>query len=92
MCCASSYSEPEPDFAIVGREAVVKARRHKIPADLVIEVAQTSLRYDRDEKGSLYARMGVREYWILNVVDRVLELHLEPVADDQARFGFSYGR
>lgn len=86
----SEYSEPEPDFSIVRKDEIVKARRHAIPAYLVIEVAQTSLRYDRHEKASLYAKMGVGEYWILNVVDRVLERHLEPGPDDQAPYGFSY--
>lgn len=84
------YSEPEPDFALVRKDEILKARRHDIPAYLVIEVAQTSLRYDRREKASLYAKMGVKEYWILNVVDRVLERHLEPEADEAAPYGFSY--
>ncbi|HYE75078.1 MAG TPA: Uma2 family endonuclease, partial [Blastocatellia bacterium] len=57
---------------------------------LVIEVADSSLEYDRDYKGSLYARVGINDYWIINVREQQLEVHRQPVADNEAEFGFSY--
>lgn len=84
------YSEPEPDFALVRPEAQRTARRHPTGADLVIEVSYTSLAYDRLKKTGLYAGAGVPEYWIVNLVDRCLERHLEPQPDPTAPSGFSY--
>ena len=47
-------------------------------AALVVEVADTSLRLDRRFKASIYAHAGLREYWIVNLVDRTLEVHRDP--------------
>ncbi len=55
-----------------------------------MEVADSSLAFDRGQKGSLYARGGVADYWILNLVDRVLEIYREPALDPGAPFGWSY--
>jgi Uma2 family endonuclease len=57
---------------------------------LVVEVADSSLAFDRRQKGSLYARGGVQDYWIVNLVDRVLEVHRDPVVDGSAPYGWSY--
>ena len=46
----------------------------------------------REVKAHLYASMSIREYWILNVLARQLEVFTEPVADEHAPFGFRYGR
>ena len=64
------------------------------PADpvLIVEVAETSLTFDREHKGSLYARAGVMDYWIVNLVDRQLEVYRGPVAAPSAPFGWLYGR
>lgn len=73
-------SEPEPDLAVVpGRPADY---RHAHPARpvLAIEVADSSLAFDRVHKGSLYARAEIHDYWIVNLVDRVLEVHRDPVS------------
>ena len=84
-------SAPEPDLAIVrGARADYRAAHPMVP-DLALEVADTSLTFDRREKGSLYARAGVPEYWIVNVVDRVLEIYREPAQDASAPYGWSYG-
>jgi Uma2 family endonuclease len=45
---------------------------------LLIEVADSSLNTDRDEKGKLYATAGVMEYWIVNLIDRTVEVHRDP--------------
>lgn len=73
-------SEPEPDVTLVhGAEADYTAR-HPEPAEvaLVIEVADTSLARDRDWKKRIYARNGIAVYWIVNLVDRVLEVYADP--------------
>src|SRR5262252_104691 len=68
-------SEPEPDLVVVpGRPGNY---RHVHPArpPLAVEVADSSLAFDRRRKGSLYARAGIPDYWIVNLVDRVVEIH-----------------
>ena len=83
-------SEPEPDVAIVPGTVDDYRRAHPSRAVLVVEVAEASLAFDRDYKGSLYARGGVPDYWVLNLVDRVLEVYREPRADAAAPFGWRY--
>ncbi len=84
-------SEPEPDVAVVpGR---IRDYRHAHPARpvLILEVAESSLSFDRRDKGSLYARAALADYWILNLKKRVLEVYREPVAAPSARYGWRYG-
>jgi Uma2 family endonuclease len=79
-------SEPEPDVAIVAGSPRDYVTTHPCTAALVVEVADSSLRLDRRIKGRLYARAGLRDYWIVNLVDGVLEVHRqpEPAADTAA--------
>src|SRR5438093_2473252 len=84
-------SEPEPDVIVVpGR---IRDYRHAHPArpSLIVEVADSSLSFDRRYKGSLYARAGIADYWILNVRRRVLEIYRDPVLAPTARFGWGFG-
>jgi Uma2 family endonuclease len=76
-------SEPEPDFALLLRRADFYASGKPQPADiyLVVEVADASLAVDRDVKGPLYAENGIAEYWIVNLVDRCLEVYRQPRPD-----------
>jgi hypothetical protein len=53
-------------------------------------VIDTTLRFDRIRKASLYARVGIADYWILNLVDRQLEIRRGPVADNTQDYGFRY--
>jgi Uma2 family endonuclease len=85
-------SEPEPDVAVVPGTLEDYSRAHPSRPALMIEVAESSLQVDRQHKGSLYARAGLADYWVLNLVDRVLEVYREPVADSAAPFGWRYGR
>ena len=73
-------SEPEPDLAVVVGRIENFDNRHPGPADLllVLEVANTTLGYDRGPKAAAYAAAGIREYWILNLIDRRLEVHRDP--------------
>jgi len=83
-------SEPEPDLAVVpGRPGDYRDAHPTQPA-LAIEVADSSLAFDRIRKGSLYARAGVPDYWILNLVERVLEVYRDPVPDPSAPHGWHY--
>ena len=83
-------SEPEPDVAIVAGLPLDYVAAHPTTAPLIVEVADASLRLDRRFKTGLYARAGLPEYWIVNLVDRVLEVHREPVVDPNAALGALY--
>jgi len=83
-------SDPEPDITVVGGVIRDYAGRHPARAELVIEVAESSLRFDRTTKASLYASAGVPDYWIVNLVDRVLDVHRQPVPDRDEMFGWRY--
>ena len=85
-------SEPEPDIAVVPGVPDDYALAHPSRSVLTVEVAESSLAMDRRRKGSLYARAGLADYWLLNLVDRVLEVYREPVSDTKAPFGWRYAR
>ncbi len=70
-------SEPEPDLAVVGGSPRDYVDAHPTTALLVVEVADTSLSFDRTTKRALYARAGI-EYWIVNLVDSCVEAHRRP--------------
>jgi len=85
-------TEPEPDVSVVRgrREDFENASAHPDQAELVVEVSEASLAYDRNRKGSLYACRGIRDYWIANLVDRQLEVYRDPIADESQEFGYRY--
>jgi Uma2 family endonuclease len=85
-------SEPEPDVAVVSGKTEDYRDAHPSRPVLTVEVSQSSLGSDRERKGSLYARAGLTDYWVLNLVDRVLEVYREPAADASAQFGWRYTR
>jgi Uma2 family endonuclease len=74
---ASDDSEPEPDVAVVPEGDY--RREHPTVAWLVVEVANTSQRKDRNVKAKLYAESRVTEYWIVDVPARKVELYRQPV-------------
>ena len=71
-------SEPEPDLAVVPGSARAYFRAHPATAVLVIEVADSSLQKERELKQRLYAEAGIPDSWILNLVDKCLEVHRDP--------------
>jgi Uma2 family endonuclease len=73
-------SQPEPDFALVRGSAGDYDNRHPGPSDvgLVIEVAESSLLRDQRDKTRIYARGGIACYWIVNLVDRRVEVYSHP--------------
>ena len=76
-------SEPEPDIAVVRIDAFDYATHHPTPSEvyLIIEVADSSLTFDREIKAKIYARSGIADYWVLNVGDRQLHVFREPAVD-----------
>jgi Uma2 family endonuclease len=84
------YSEPEPDIAVIEGSPRDYIDRHPSTAALIVEVADSSLSFDRNEKASLYARLGILDYWIINLVDNHLEVLREPQPLNTARYGFDY--
>jgi len=78
--------EPEPDLTLLRPRADFYTESDEQPKDilLVIEVAETSERYDRRTKGPLYARFGIPELWIVDVTRRRITRYLDPTPDGYA--------
>jgi hypothetical protein len=76
-------SEPEPDVAIIRGTIRDYEDHHPAAADviLVIEVADSTLDRDRTLKSRIYAQAGIAVFWIVNLVDRCLEVYTNPVGD-----------
>ncbi len=74
------YSEPQPDLTLLRPRADYYADSHPTPEDvlLVVEVADTSVGFDRDVKIPMYARAGVGEVWLVTLVDKWIEVYREP--------------
>ena len=71
-------SEPEPDLAVVPGRIEDYFSAHPTTAVLILEVASDSLLHDRGLKKDLYAREGIPEYWLMNLVDACLEVYRAP--------------
>jgi Uma2 family endonuclease len=73
-------SEPEPDFMLLKPNADYYSSRHPVADDvlLLIEVSETSLQFDQNQKLRLYARHSIPEYWLLNLNDVCLEVYRKP--------------
>jgi Uma2 family endonuclease len=78
----SDISEPEPDLAVVRPRRDDYAAGHPGPADtlLIVEVADTTVDFDRNTKAPLYALAGIGEYWLVNIVADEVEVYREPGA------------
>lgn len=87
-------SSPEPDFVIVRDREDNYLTGHPTPEDilLIIEIADSSLDYDRDIKGALYAEAGIDNYWLFNLVDNRLEIYSEPYRDMQGKGNYAQRR
>ena len=77
------YSEPEPDLVLLRPRDDFYTSAHPTPADvlLVIEVAETSAAYDRQDKAALYARGGIPEYWVADLGQASLIVYCDPTPD-----------
>ena len=83
----SDSSEPEPDIIIMVRRREGYGAAHPTPADalLIIEVADSSLSYDRDVKAHIYGRNGIPETWVKNLPEDCIERFTEPGPDGYAQ-------
>lgn len=75
--------DPEPDFAVLAGTARGSSG-HPTTADLVIEVADSSIDFDTNEKRLIYARAGIRDYWVVDINGRRLLVYRSPQAGDYA--------
>ena len=82
--------EPEPDVAIVPLHGPTTVTGRPTSALLVVEVAESSLAYDRDHKGPLYAAAGIQEYWLVNLPEQRIELYRQPAPDPTSFSGWRY--
>jgi Uma2 family endonuclease len=73
-------SEPEPDFMLLKPNPDFYSSRHPVADDvlLLIEVADSSLNFDQNQKLRLYAMHNIPEYWLLNLIDNCLEVYRKP--------------
>lgn len=83
-------SQPEPDVAVVEGSVRDDETAHPTTAVLVVEVADATLAQDRTMKASLYALAGIPEYWIVNLIDRVVEVYRQPAPMADQSFGHHY--
>lgn len=84
------YSEPEPDVSVVRGVPRDYAAAHPSRPVLVVEVAKSSLDFDRRYKAAVYARARIPELWIVNLVDRVTEVYRTPARSPRSRYGWKY--
>lgn len=82
----SKNTEPEPNVAIVKGEIKDFVQAHPKTAELIIEVSDATLRYDRTKKASLYAKNKIQDYWILDVKNKRLEVYRRPIKDKKSGF------
>ena len=83
-------SQPEPGVAVIAGDEDDYVDEHPTTAALVLEVSFATLKYDRSAKAGLYAKSGISDYWILNLILRQLEVFRQPVPDASAPFWHSY--
>lgn len=78
-----NFSEPEPDIAVVKIDSLDYADHHPTTSELflIIEVADSSFKYDRETKGKVYAQSRIRDYWVLDVINRKLHVFREPTQE-----------
>ncbi|HEV3167392.1 MAG TPA: Uma2 family endonuclease [Isosphaeraceae bacterium] len=83
-------AQPEPDIVVMPGDPRDNLSGHPTTALLIAEISDTSLRFDRRVKARLYAQAGLTDYWIVNLVDRQVEIHRnpKPVVDRQGRSSY----
>ena len=86
----SGDSEPEPDVAVVTGAPRDYKDEHPRTALLVLEVADSTLAFDRTKKAAMYARAGIADYWLLNLVDQILEVRRFPAPSTDSPDAWGY--
>jgi len=82
-------SDPEPDIAVV-KGAMRDFKDHPTTALLVVEVSDSTLRFDRTIKAALYAKQGIADYWLININGKNLEVRRNPIQDSTLPTGWKY--
>ena len=94
-CNLDDHSEPAPDVALLKPRSDFYVNNHPLPEDvlLVLEVSDTTLRFDARIKSRLYAEAGIPEYWIVNIPQNALEVRRESLNGHYATHQtFRHGR
>ena len=93
---SQSPIELDEDFEVVPDVFVIEGNardfRNALPqtANLIIEISDTTISYDRSRKASLYAKFSIQDYCILNLKNQTLEIYRRPVLDENTFYGFGY--
>jgi Uma2 family endonuclease len=82
-------NEPEPDVAVIKGNVRQFSKSHPNFALLVVEVADSSINYDKGEKAVLYAEYAITEYWVVNLKERQVEVHRKPSGDAAQGYYFA---
>jgi hypothetical protein len=85
------WSQPDPDLSVVRCSPREATRTVATSALLVVEISDSTLSHDRGFKASLYATGGIADYWVVNLVQRRLEVRRDPQPDPTQFFGHGYG-
>lgn len=84
-----TMSQPEPDVAIVKGKIRDYVDAHPKTAELIVEVSDSTLSSDRNSKARLYAKNKIKDYWIINLNSRSLEVYRRPIKDKKLGFIYS---
>lgn len=88
----SKTNEPEPDAAVIKGSVRDFSNSHPKTAELIIEVSDSTLRFDRTVKAGLYAQNKIQDYWILNLKKRCLEVYRQPKRDKKLGYIYTESR
>ncbi len=86
---AGENGRPEPDIAVVRPESL-SADQPPSEAVLLVEVSKSTLHYDQTTKASLYASLGIADYWIVNLAENTVEVYRQPTERVESQFGHDY--
>ncbi len=87
---APTDSDTEPDVSVVEGKPEDYKDRHPTYALLAVEASDSTLSFDRGRKAAIYARAQIADYWIINLIERKLEVCRNPVSDPDQPYGFRY--
>lgn len=83
--------EPEPDLAVIEGPYESSEGQHPTGALLIVEISDTTLRYDLGKKASLYASVGVPGYWVIDLKTLRVIVHRDPQPAESTQYGWAYG-
>lgn len=86
----SPYSVVDPDVALILGTPDSISKKNPTTALLVVEISESTLDHDQGRKAAVYARAGIADYWIVNLVDWQLEVYRNPAEDPTQAYGFGY--